>query len=262
MSIKAFYHLIISLMKQSLLFSSILVSTLALGLSLGSADAARLYLEPAQGTFTKNCPFNVKVMMDTQDQDVKTIDVKLNFDREKISYVNMQNGAFSSYTTAVDRIAATGADTAGKPMIGFGAFTFTNAPLRGPAVEVASITLKSTPDAENGIVGFYALPGYAGDDSNIPQTADGQTVDTLNEAANALYGFVEGECPADQANIQAEEPSESATFNNPEVVFEQTDKLANAKPRYTARYIRIIIIIIIAGAVAIASNSTSSKKKK
>jgi hypothetical protein len=104
-------------MKQSHVLSSVLISTLALGLSLGSASAARLYLDPAQGTFPKNCPFTVKVMMDTQDQDVKTIDVKLNFDREKLSYVTMKNGAFSSYTTVVDRIAATGADTAGKPMI-------------------------------------------------------------------------------------------------------------------------------------------------
>jgi hypothetical protein len=43
-------------------------------------------------------------MMDTQHQEVKTIDVKFDFDRDVLSYVNMSNGAFASYTTVVDRL--------------------------------------------------------------------------------------------------------------------------------------------------------------
>jgi len=251
-----YYRMIMSSLFKTAVLSTLLITT------VWSSFAAKLYFEPSQWTFTKNCPFTVSIMLDTEGKNVITSDFLLDFDRSKLWFVSINTvwWAFNSYTNPIERIAAAGT-AAGRPVIAFGAMSMPMAPVNGN-VKVWSVTLKSQAWVENALLGYYSIPWYAGDDSNVTETVNWVTKDSITEARNALYGFIDGDCPAEQAIMAPQNLEDRASFQNAAPVLVAIDEAALWTRRYMQRYIRLIILVVITGGIYMMSKNSSNKFKK
>lgn len=199
--------------------------------------------------------------MDTEGKNVKTADFFLNIDKNNLTFmwIDTSAGAFTSYTNPIERIAAAG-QQAGKPVFWFGAMISPST--INWTVEVAKLTLKPQAWVENALVWFYNIPDYAGDDSNVAQTINGITTDSITQATNWLYGFIDGDCPAEKSTLQAQKPSDRAAFQNAAPVLAALDEAALWTRRYMQRYIRLIILVVITGGIYMVSKQRTEKVKK
>lgn len=243
----------------------------ASALVLGSAQASTLTFTSEAETLTKDCPTTIDVMIDTEGEEINSLDfVLLTNDSFVLNDVKTDEGVFRTYTNPKKSVANQweyeGRDTV--RMIA------TSASRNGFNGDGKLLSLIVTPKTNNVKLELYAVEGYEGDDTNLVMlTEDGDAVDTLKAVEAANYSAIEGECTLatmeeisleeTEITVMAEEVediAEDTSKINEENVFDESQEknfLQNNRV-YLAIGLAIIIIILIA---ALKPKKDTKKKK-
>lgn len=168
---------------------------------IANSYAAQVYLEPSSGTMLYWCPFDIDIIVDTQDIESNSIGVKLfNSPNHKIVGFEHKDSIFGSYVWPKDGFARhkffLGMKTtyimwtSGSPVWFKGKGKFGT--IQVEALSGDKLELK-----------FYMIPNYDGDDSNIPYMKDNKIIDALSEAIWGTYQLMDWICD----NINKEKSS-------------------------------------------------------
>jgi hypothetical protein len=244
---------------------------LASGLVLGTAHASTLSFVSQVETLTKDCPTTVDVMIDTEGQEINSLDfVLLENDSFVLNQIKTDEGVFRTYTNPKDSVANEG-KYAGRNTVRLIATTASQNGFNGDG---KLLSLVITPKSDNVKLELYDIAGYEGDDTNLVMvTEDNEAVDTLKAVDPAEYNAVEGECAlAPMEKISLEKPAttvsaeevtniiEDTTQVNEENVFDasQEKNFLQENWLYIAAGLAIIIIVLI---VALKPKKEVNKKK-
>jgi len=244
---------------------------LASGLILGSANASTLSFSNESETLTKDCPTTIDVMVDTEWQEINSLDfVLLPNDSFVLNEIKTNEGVFRTYTNPKKSIANQW-ENKGKETIRMIATTASKNGFNGDG---KLLSLVITPKQDNVNLELYAIEWYEGDDTNlIMVTDDNEAVDTLKKVTPVSYKVIEGQCTLatmDEITIEKQEVSvvteevtnivEDTTDVNEENVFDKTQEknFLQSNWIYLAGGLAIIIIILI---IALKPKETPKKKK-
>ncbi len=83
-------------MRRRAVFTSILLLFLAIVATKGVEAGPRLYFDPSSGNYDVGAEFQVKVKIDTDQQEAMASDALINFDSSKLTIVRVSKGDFFS----------------------------------------------------------------------------------------------------------------------------------------------------------------------
>jgi len=148
---------------------------------------------PNEATFTKNCPFKLDIMLDTEDLPTNTVDLSI-FANEKFEIIDIDidNWIFSSYTPLISNKARyqTYKD---KKTIYFMGTTLSKTGFIWSG-KVATITVLPKNKIKNLDLERYMIPHYNWDDSNVSVISENKVYDALSTAKNGKYTFKKWIC--------------------------------------------------------------------
>ncbi len=185
----------ISNLKSQIL--SIFSISLFVFLGASSALASTLSLSPATGTFNRNCPFVIDILLDTKGVATDGTDAYLNFDSSRFNAVSIdtQGKVYPDYPGSEIRndlgiIKVSGLATPTSPYSGSG--------------KLATINFSVKDTASTGVtqMTFDFDPNDKGktSDSNVVQK--GTATETLDSVLNGSYTIGAGSCGATPAPTQ------------------------------------------------------------
>ena len=174
------------------------VGAIAASTLLSSVFASRLYIDPAQGDFIKNCPFKVKVYVDTQGEDILAVDMKTFFTDLEFRWFSMSGWVFAWYAKPMLWLASTWTNKGDEYVYVFGGNGL-NDQINWSWL-FGELIVESIGDTDRGTVDFYAIPGNGWDDSTISSVTSGDPVDILSSSQWAIFRFVDGNCPVSNTN--------------------------------------------------------------
>jgi len=241
------------------------------GLVLGQANASTLSFASTAETLTKDCPTTIDVMIDTEWEEINSLDfVLLPNDSYTLNEIKTDEGVFRTYTNPKESTANQGTSKGEKTI----RMIATTASANGFNWDGKLLSLVITPTSDEVNLELYAEEGYEGDDTNlIMVTEDNKAVDTLKSVTPAKYSTTEGECTlTTMEEITLEEPEvsvvagevenivEDTTAINEENIFDETQEknFLQENWRYLAGGLAIIVIIL---AIALKPKKTNKNKK-
>lgn len=182
--------------KRLLLLATLFLIMGLFGGTQAAFAGARLYFEPASGSYENGSEFTVTVKIDTGGEEAMTTDVAINFDSSRLTVSQVANGGFF---TGFDYILE--ADS-GRLMI----YSFSQQPLqtKSGTGDIAIITFKATGEGEAPVSLFCQAGGDT--DSNI---WDVQGNDLIDCSANGSGSYTIGGTGSNDASSGDESSSSS-----------------------------------------------------
>lgn len=169
------------------------------GFGAKAAYAARLYLEPATGTYDNGSEFSVKVKIDRGTESVTAADAILNFDATRLEVKTIAEGGF------FEEMSSTFSNTEGKISI----WTFQTVAISTPTQttgDLATITFK-TKAVGTASVSFVCQTGLDTDSSVWSPTGD----DLISCAANGSGSYTVGAAASGGTTAPTSTPAPTAT---------------------------------------------------
>ena len=178
------------------LMNSLTTGLITLPLLAQSTFAATLSFNPNQGKLIVNCPQQVQILIDTQNQETTAIDVSVlaNASGYTLNKFDYSGGLFKSYT-APKLVTLQDGQNKGKQGIHILASTLSRRGVNGSGL-VGTLLITPLQKGELKLM-FNYVPNSDGDDSNIAVISpDGQSAsDALKGVQNATLSVVDGACP-------------------------------------------------------------------
>jgi len=252
-------------MKKNKLLAGFMVLTMMGIIGFQAVSAGTLSFATESDTVVKNCPVKVDIMIDTETEEVNSLDlgIVLN-DTFEINDIDNSNGIMRTYS-APKTITARKGDFKDAEIMKI--LVSTSSP-NGYIGKGKLLTLTITPKADNVDLQFYMIPGEEGEDSNLMVKKGDNIIDVLSTVDNITLTAIEGECTATklepmtftepETTVLAEEVVnivEETTDVIKENIFDETQETNWLKENRL--YVAIVIVAIILLLVVV-----SSKKKK
>ena len=202
---------------------SLLLLTLAL-VAPNGAQAAKMALSPASGTFSTGCPTALNIIVNTEGQDTMAADAFLRYNPNEVEIVDQLPGVAGVQIRPGSVYESYPGNVSGNGMIRLTAFN-RQGYYNGRGV-LGSIVIKAKPGVTASAISFDFSPGRT-TDSNV---AFVDSSDILNGAYGGTYTFKPGQCGGDSTPPAAEEmspaPGEMNIPLDSKVSFVLTDNLA------------------------------------
>ena len=251
--------------KQKLL---IVLMTLCLPLA-NTAHAAKLMFSGAD-SMIKNCPSQVDIYIDSQEDDISTagVNIVLYEDQFIVNEFLSNQGVFRLYPEPKMFTAREG-DFAGKQFLRLIGSTSSANGYEGIG-KFGTLTITPTADQVN--LDFYMLPDFEGEDSNLVTDIDGNSTDVLTSIENKVIQVKEGECkvatlPAlELTDIEGEIFADDALYKledtmqvNEENIFDKNQEAKWIKKNIN--YIAIVIALLIVAVLLVVLIKNKPEKK-
>lgn len=237
--------------------TKVLASALVLLMGTSAlAQAGSLSFVSESESLTKDCPVKIDVMIDTEGEDVNSVDFALlKNDSFVLNEVDSTDGVFRTYTQPKEKVANE-KDYKGQEFVSLLATTASPNGFNG---EGKFLTLTVTPTADMADLQIYMIPGGNGEDSNLAVKKGDDVVDVLSSAEPMSYTVVEGECNVaalEAINFEdTEEPVvtaavvedvvEDTTDLNEANVFDETQEGSFLAQNWMYLAIAIVVVIIV-----------------
>jgi len=240
------------------------ILTIGIGLSYYT-NAATLSFSGAD-TLIKNCPSQIDIMIDTQQEEINSAGV--NFfanDSYILNKVETNEGVFRSYANP-KKLTARSKTFAGQEYRRILGTTSSRNGFKGNGIYASLII---TPKSDTLILNFYAIPGSEWEDTNLVKVINGTTNDTLTEANSKTFTISKEECTVASLEelittepkptvdtIEIEQVIEKTTETNIKNIFDRSQETNRLKKNRLYALIGLTVVILLILLVS------SFKKKK
>jgi len=230
-----------------------------------TTEAGSLSFSTESDTVVKNCPIQVDILIDTEWEEVNSLDLGIVLNDEfEINEVKTDEGVLRTYSQPNSMTAKLG-DFKGKEILSMLAST-TSPNWYNGAGKLLSLTI--TPKTNKLNLEFYMIPGNEGEDSNLMVKKGDKIVDVLSTVNNKNITTTEGECNVEalekmeltevETTVLSEEVEDTiadTTEINKDVIFDESQEVTLLQEY--GLYIAVILIAIILILILI-----TRKKKK
>jgi len=255
-------------MKKTKIVMSIMLLAGILLPALNVTNAGKLYFTSDSDTLIKNCPTEVKIMIDTEGDEVNSagVNVILN-DTFTVNKFSEEGGVFRDYVKARYYDAKKGEYKGQKFLNVVGTTSSANGFNGEGTFGTYTITAGNVDEVE---LGFYMIEDFNGEDSNLVMITDDGNKDVLTSAETKIFKVVEGECTV-EAMPELTEEDITTTVNAEDVeekvediidvidenVFDASQETTRLQTNWIYVAIALVALILI---LLIATKSKKDKK--